>query len=139
MNNKFKSVPFNFEISMVLGSLYGNSCWKKSTLKGLHLHGVQKMCPLEKPFIVILITVSRHSLWQNYIFETDNWLQLMADENKAHTRKIEHYYTFCLLMQLKERQSLGIKCSKDILEVMSNDRWNCMVSPWLIKLDIILF
>ena len=136
MNNKFKSVPFNFEISIVLGIHVG----KKSTLKGLHLHGVQKMCPLEKPFIVILITVSRHSLWQNYIFETDKWLQLMADENKAHTRKIEHYYTFCLLTQLKERQSLGIKCSKDILvEVMSNDRLNCMVFPRLIKLDIILF
>ena len=51
----------------VRNSLYGNSCWKKSILKGLYLHGVQKMCPLEKLFIVILITVSRHSVWQKQV------------------------------------------------------------------------
>lgn len=40
---------------------------EKNILKRLHLSDVQKMYPPEKAFIGIIISMSRHSVWQKVV------------------------------------------------------------------------
>lgn len=82
------------------------------------MQDVQRMYLSEKAFIGTIIAVSRHfgmaKSNSGCIWETDNRLQLVSDENRAYTKKNEQCYIFGLLMQLEKRYSLGIKCSNEI-------------------------
>lgn len=95
----------SFEVNTVIRILHMGIHVKKVFLKEyickvFRKYVLQRKLSLVHNNCVKTLCMAKSS--SHFILESDIWFQLISDENKAHTRKIEQCYIFSLLMQLEE-------------------------------------